>query len=354
VGRLALGAAAASMSDAALGTLVSRAAEDGTGSVALDGADGKDPAGAVVTQAQLTTWNAAHTDAPLTPVAPKEGAGPAEYSLVSLSDDAAKKRLVKALDDYLHTRQAAQVLRAGGFRTPGGADPGTPSGLRGTITVGPAPAEAAVARAAALWDASAPKTQALLAVDVSGSMLDRTESGATRLATVQRATVRAAAAVSPTTVASLWVYSQHIGDHADDYRPLVGYGGLGEGRRLAAFDTSVAGLDTTVGGGRGLYDSIAAAYAQARGYWRPGSTNAVVVVTGGPNDDDFGLSLRLLQKQLAALRDPAKPVRLVVVDIGGRSDEGALRQVLAITGGQYVATSSLDDLQPALTSALGG
>ncbi|WP_076262685.1 substrate-binding domain-containing protein [Intrasporangium flavum] len=354
VGRLALGAAAASMPDTALRSVVSQAARAGTGSVSLDGLDGKSPAGAVTTEAQLTTWNAAHTDAPLTAVAPSEGTGAAEYSIASLSGDAATTRLVNALGAYLHTEEARKILRDSGFRTPGGDDPKEPAALRGTITVGSAPADASVAKAATLWNASAPKTQALLAVDVSGSMLDRTESGATRLGTVQRATVRATAAASPTTIASLWVYSLHVGDKADDYKPLVGYGSLGEGKRLAAFDKSVAGLGSAVGGGRGLYDTIAATYVQAKGYWRPGYTNSVVLVTGGPNEDDFGLDLPLLKQQLAAAKDPARPVRLVVVDIGGRSDANALKQVVAVTGGQYVATNSLDDLQPALTSALGG
>jgi hypothetical protein len=354
VGRLALGAVAASGPDSTLGSVVSRAAKAGAGAVSLDGLDGASPSGAVTTEAQLTTWNAAHTDAPLTAVAPTGGTGAVEYSLAALSGDAATNRLVDALGNYLHTEEARKILRDSGLRTPGGDDPKEPTALRGTITVGSAPADASVAKAAGLWNASAPKTQALLAVDVSGSMLDRTENGATRLGTVQRATVRATAAVSPTTVASLWVYSLHVGAKADDYKPLVGYGSLGDGTRLAALDRSVAGLGSAVGGGRGLYDTIAATYVQAKGSWRPGYTNSVVLVTGGPNEDDFGLDLGLLKKQLSAAKDPARPVRLVVVDIGGKADAGALKQVIAVTGGQYVATNSLDDLQPALTSALGG
>ena len=353
-GRLALGAVAASVPDGTLNDIVSRAAKGGRGAVSLDDLDADTPSGAVTTEAQLTTWNAAHADTPLTAVAPTEGTGAAAYSLASLSDDAATSRLVAALGSYLRTEEARKILRDSGLRTPGGEDPREPTALRGTITVGSAPAEASVAKVAALWNGSAPKTQALLAVDVSGSMLDRTDSGATRLATVQRATVRATAAASPTTVASLWVYSLHVGDKADDYKPLVGYGSLGEGKRLAAFDKSVAGLGSAVGGGRGLYDTIAATYVQAKGYWRPGYGNTVVLVTGGPNEDDFGLDLGLLKQQLSAAKDPARPVRLVVVDIGGKADAGALKQVIAITGGQYVATNSLDDLQPALTSALGG
>jgi ABC-type molybdate transport system substrate-binding protein len=352
IGRLALGAAAAVLSEAQLKTAVSNAAKSGKGSVSLDGlATSNPPVGAVVTEAQLVTYNAAHPDAPLTAVAPSEGAGPTEYSLVTLSDDPKVAPLVAALDDYLHGEEAQTLLRDNGFRTQGG-NPKDPSDLIGTITVAAPPADAAVAKTVSLWNAAAPKNQALLAVDVSGVMLDL-DSGQTRLSSVQRGTVRATAAAAPTTYASLWIYSQHIGDNADDFKALVGYGSLGESKRLQAFDKSVSGLDKFVGGGRGLYDAIAAVYDQAKRNWRAGYSNSAVVVTGGPNDDDYGRSLDALEKDLSAAKDAKRPVRLVIIDIGGRAGAD-MKKIVAITGGQYVATDSAEDLEPALTAALGG
>ena len=77
-------------------------------------------------------------------------------------------------------------------------------------------------------------------------------------------------------------------------------------------------------------------------------------VADGPNEDDYGLTLELLKKRLAAAKDPKRPVRVVVLGIGGRADAAAMRQVVAITGGQYVSTETVEDLQPALTTAPGG
>ena len=134
----------------------------------------------------------------------------------------------------------------------------------------------------------------------------------------------------------------------------MGYGGLGGSKHLGALDRAVAGLDKSVGGGSGLYDTIAAAYKRATSAWKPGYTNTVIVVADGPNEDDYGLTLDLLKKQLAASKNAAKPVRLVVLGLGDRADANAMGQIVSITGGQYVPTQNVDDLGPALIKALGG
>jgi hypothetical protein len=353
IARIALGVASASLPDATLRTLAAASAPAASGGVSLAGIATADPGvGAVVSQAQLVAWNAAHPDETLAAVAPTEGAPALEYSLVSLTNDAAKARLVTALERHLTSSDTRKLLQDSGFRTPDG-DPKDPSPLYGQIRVAGEAEGAALTRAAGLWNASARKTQALLAVDVSGSMLERTDNG-TRLSIVQKSTARAVAAVSPTTIASLWIYSLHVGSRADDYRQLTDYGGLGVSKSLGALDDAVARLDTYVGGGSGLYDTIAAAYDRARSAWRPGYANTLVVVADGPNEDDYGLTLELLKKRLAGAKDAKRPVRVVVLGIGGRVDEAAMRQVVAITGGQYIPTETVEELQPALTRTLGG
>jgi hypothetical protein len=353
IARIALGVAAASLPEARLRALAAASAPSATGTVTLDGiAEATGGVGAVVSQAQLVAWNATHPDESLAAVAPTEGAPALEYSLVPLTTDPSKAALVNALEEELKTADVRKALRGSGFRTPDGG-PKDPSQLYGEITVAGQAEGAALNRAAGLWNQAARKTQALMAVDVSGSMLERTHTG-TRLAILQKATVRSAAAVSTTTIASLWIYSLHVGNRGDDYRRLTDYGGLGISKNLGAFEAAVAGLDRYVGGGSGLYDTIAAAYALAKSRWKAGYTNTLIVVADGPNEDDYGLSLDQLTEQLAAAKDPKRPVRVVVLGIGDRADAKAMRQVVATTGGQYVATDSVEELQPVLTTALGG
>ncbi len=308
--------------------------------------------GAAVTLPQLLAWNTEHPDQSLAAVAPAEGAPAVDYSVVSLTTDAAKKPLVAALQKHLASEDTRKLLQDSGFRTTAG-EPAQPSPLYGTVSVAGEAGGAPLARATSLWAAASRRTQALLAVDVSGSMLERDKEGK-RLDVLQRATVRAVGGANPDTTASLWIYSQHIGARGDDFRQLVDYTPLGDAGRVAGFDKAVAGLDSFVGGGSGLYDTVASTYDRARSAWRPGYTNTVVMVVDGPNEDDFGLSLDLLKQRLTAAKDPARPVQLVVVGLGDRVEASAMRQVVAITGGQFVAAPSLATLQPALVSALGG
>ena len=116
----------------------------------------------------------------------------------------------------------------------------------------------------------------------------------------------------------------------------------------------MAGLGTSVGGGSGLYDTIASAVGWAAARWEPGRTNTVVIVADGPNEDDFGLTLEALEQRLTRGKNAAKPVRLVILGLGDRPDAAAMKAIVAIQGGEYVATKGVDELEPALTRALGG
>ncbi len=354
IGRLALGAAAATLDDARLRAAVAGSARAGTAALALDGVAAAQPTvGAVVTEAEVTAWNAAHPDQALTAVAPTEGAAPVEFSLVPVSTDARTRYFVTQLADYLKGDDARKLLQDSGFRLPSGGDAKPPTPLVGTVRVGEAPSPAAIARATTAWNASAPRSQTLLALDVSGSMLERTEEG-TKLTVVQHATARALGAAAPQTRASLWAYSQHIGTKGDDEKQLVGYGSLGDAAHLAAVEKALSGLTKTVGGGSGLYDAVAAAYDRGKAAHAGGHTNSVVIVADGPNEDDYGLTLDLLRQRLAAAKDPARPVRVVLIGLGPAVDVQAMKGIAATAGGTYLAAPTVDDLEPVLLRALGG
>lgn len=354
IGRLAVGAAASTLDDAKLRAAIAGSAKGGIATVSLDGlATSARPVGAVVTEAEVSAWNTAHPEEALTAIAPREGSAAVEYSLIPVATSSAVRSLVTELGDYLKSDEARALLQDSGFRMPSGGDAKPPTPLIGTVSIAGAPSPAAIAKATTAWNSSAPRAQTLLALDVSGSMLERTKQG-TRLAVVQRATARALGAAAPQTRTSLWAYSRHIGTKGDDQKELVGYGTLGDPTQLAAIEKSLGGLNKMVGGGSGLYDTVAATYDRAKGTFAAGHTNSVVIVADGPNDDDYGLSLDLLKQRLAAAKDPARPVRVVIIGLGTAVDEKSMKDIAATAGGTYLAAPTVDDLEPVLLQALGG
>lgn len=354
-GALSLGAAAAGgLSDQQVSDVVARGAKVSGTTVDLDAVATSDPpTGAVVTEAEVSAFNEARPDRALATVAPTDGTGAVQYSLVTLSNDAKLTPLISALGAYLQTEDARKVLSDNGFRTPGGLDPSLPTPMYGSARIGEAPAADAVAKVRQAWSAAAPRTQALLALDVSGSLLEKTSDG-TRLSAMQEAASQGVASLPPQTSVALWLYSLHIGDKGDDHKPVVSYGTTGDAKHLAAIDAALVKLTKSVGGGRGLYDSIRASFAKAKTSWVGGHTNTVVVVTDGPNEDDYGRSLAQLKQELAAAKDPARPVRIVIIGFGPDPDAKAMAEIASLTGGEYIAAPEPADLRPALTRALGG
>lgn len=351
VGSAALGQAAQGMTPGDLQAAIAKSAPAPLPDLS-GAASSQPPIGLVATAAQLAAHNESHPDHTLAAVAPVDGSVPITYSLVPLTTDGAVAPLVEDFSSYLTSSEARDLLRTVGFATPGGGSPQSPTPLYGIQTATARASDQALATVGAAWRAATPKVQALIALDVSGSMLERTTAG-TRLEVVQNATAQAAAGMAPESRLALWSYSQHLSADHYDYKTLVDYGPVAQVPQLKGVVTALAGLTKVVGGGRGLYDTIAASYERALGVFAPGQANTVVIVTDGPNQDDYGTSEAQLKQKLTSLRDPARPVRIMVVGFGPAPDQKVLAEVAALTGGSYLPAPQPKDLLPALTRALG-
>jgi ABC-type molybdate transport system substrate-binding protein len=306
-----------------------------------------------VAEAALVDFNRAHPTEALAAVAPKEGTAPLEYSLVTTTDDPAAAASIEAFATYLRSDEAKKILADHGFRVPGIAQPTAAEPLVGAIKLAEPPTAALVAQVRTFWNAATPQRQVLLALDVSGSMLTHTGEG-TRLALAQDAVRTSLASLPETSHAALWVFSNHIGVRGDDFNGLTGYGAMADAGHRAALEKAIAGVEQTVGGGSGVYDSIAAAYLAAQKSFLVRQTNVVVVVVDGPNEDDYGLSLEALKAKLAAAKDPTRPVQVVIVGIGDAPDAAAMTAITKVTGGRYIAAPQPEDLRLALVGAVTG
>ncbi|MFI6865322.1 substrate-binding domain-containing protein [Nocardia sp. NPDC050406] len=90
------------------------------------------------------------------------------------------------------------------------------------------------------------------------------------------------------------------------------------------------------------YPTLEAAYRAAVAGYVPGQTNSVLLVTDGPTDDSPITGDQLLA-DIAAATDPARPVRVDVIVIGGQGTQ-TLRTLAERTGGTYTPVPSTNEL----------
>ncbi|SEC58192.1 extracellular solute-binding protein [Nocardioides exalbidus] len=107
-----------------------------------------------------------------------------------------------------------------------------------------------------------------------------------------------------------------------------------------------------VKGGTGVMDTTLAAYKYAQEKWDPAWFNSVVIFTDGASDDSSSLSLASLVEQLKSLRDPAKPVKVIIIGISQDADTGELDEIAAATGGQNYLVDDPNQILGVLAQAL--
>jgi hypothetical protein len=93
------------------------------------------------------------------------------------------------------------------------------------------------------------------------------------------------------------------------------------------------------GGATGLYDTALAAYKEVQDTWQAGRVNSVLLFTDGKNENKDGLTRAQLVSQLTKIKDPRRPVRLVVIGIGNEVDRAELQAITnaSSAGGVFVA-----------------
>jgi hypothetical protein len=93
-------------------------------------------------------------------------------------------------------------------------------------------------------------------------------------------------------------------------------------------------------GDTGLYDTALAAYERVQDGWQAGVSNSVVIYTDGKNDNPGGLTKAQLVEKMTKLRDPKRPVRMIIIGIGTEVDPSELEAITKASGsgGVFVAS----------------
>ena len=225
---------------------------------------------------------------------------------------------------------AAEAIGAAKLRRPGGdAPPEVPAGRLPRLTAKPLEVLGGhhVDHVFAAWYVQDRRSSILLAVDVSGSMLEPAPGTSTPLIDFVRQGCLAVGRLLPDQSSlGLWAFGSLL-DPPRDYQVLLRTAPLGEGQR--------AGLTGAVGKlvgqrtGTGLYDTMLAAYRSAVANYRADVGNQVVIFTDGRNEDDAdSITPGQLAAGLKAAADEDRPVEITVVAYGERPEAALLEKAL--------------------------
>ncbi|WP_067822747.1 VWA domain-containing protein [Nocardia inohanensis] len=138
----------------------------------------------------------------------------------------------------------------------------------------------------------------------------------------------------------VWSYAKNV-DGNNPYRILTPTAPLTTdqrnalGQALSTVTPSPSKTDRT-------YPTLEAAYKAAVAGYATGRTNSVLLITDGPDDDSTITGDQLLA-DIAAAGDPARPVKVNVIVIGGGSTQ-TLQTLAQRTGGSYTKVTTTDDL----------
>ncbi|MEW2383466.1 substrate-binding domain-containing protein [Micromonospora sp. NPDC047707] len=194
----------------------------------------------------------------------------------------------------------------------------------------------AVDRAVTSWSVATASGRMLCVIDVSGSMKEKVASanGATRQQVTIDAARRGLNLFDDRWEIGLWEFSTTL-DGPRDYRKLVDIGPLTT--RRAPLEQALARMQSS-NGDTGLFDTVLAAYKAVQNDWDPGQVNSFVLFTDGKNDDDNGISQQQLLAELERIKDPERPVQVVLIGIGRDVSKAELKSITDITGGGSFVT----------------
>ena len=303
---------------------------------------------AVLPEQAVIAYNATSPPIPLTALYVTPAPAPLDYPFLIMPGAApAVSQAAAGLRAALASTSFRDVLAQHGLRGPdgvGGATFADPSGTDPSGGSNPGPSASpsadlsAVDRTLEAWLALTQPGRILAVVDVSGSTLTTVE-----------AAKRGLELLDDSWVLGLWAFSTNL-DGARDYREILPVAPLSSVRDRVA--QGLAGIRPKKNGQSGLYDTMLAAYQEMQDNWQPSRLNTVVIITGGDNVDADGISLSALLARLGQLKDPKRPVDIVVIGIGSDLDQAPLKQITASTGGGVFTAPDPADIGAIFLKAL--
>ncbi len=310
-----------------------------------------------VEEATLTAFAARNPSVAVSTLVPTDGTSRFDYPLLTRSNASTSvSKAATALTTVLLSAEMRQRIRDAGLRTSAADALPDASGIH---SVAPAyvPLPSAGEAAAILheWSSAQSDARTLVVMDTSGSMA-YAAGDSTRIGLAREAGTLALQNVPDSSEMGLWMFASRLGGPDVDYRRLVPIRALsatvGSATQREALTRGLATAARSVKGDTGLYDTVAAAYAELQRTYDPTKVNTLVVITDGRNDDpDGGLSLTQLVARLQAA-DASRPISVAMVGITRDADVSALSRIATAAGGRLFRANQPAKIQDVLVDAL--
>lgn len=312
------------------------------------------PTVVMTTEQSVVAHNESSPDHQFFALYPKDGTVSVSYPFVRVAGpttgDQNKDALITALERQFTTD--SKTLAHAGFRT---ADAASDFVAKGVVANAPK-TRAALDGGAQVgllqsWSAITVRSRVLVVVDTSGSMSEDA-GGRSRIAVFQDAAGSMLQLMPPQTDLGVWTFStDQSGTQPWAQRtPILP---LDDPAHAADVSRVFGSLSGMVAGDTGLYDTVLAAVKAVKSGYDPHMVNYVLVVTDGRNDNpEGGLALSDLLSQLRQLRDPDKPVPVIMVGMGPDTDIAAMSQIANATTGAVYTAEKPQDISNVLVDAL--
>ncbi len=297
-------------------------------------------------------------------VAPRTGVPMLQYPMIDVNRGSMdllatggdlSARVGRALTRWFTSSAGVEAIAAAELRGPDGAALSNGIGLGDTKvlkTVDQKTTDSTLRQ----WRVLSVPSSILAVADLSGSM--KTAIGdTTRIQVVVNAAQVALDAFPAQARIGIWGFSKNRGENGASWQEYATLDRLDApagdaGTHGDVVRAEAAKLVGRVRGGTGVMDTTLAAYKYAQEKWDPAWFNSVVIMTDGASDDTSSLSLDSLIEQLKTLRDPAKPVKVIIIGISQDADTGELDQIAAATGGQNYLVNDPNEILGVLATAL--
>lgn len=265
------------------------------------------------------------------------------YGVVPMAGGDDVTRAADALRDALRSPSGRKTLQHQGFRVPGTDSATAPSAVDGLLVDKAGqfladPDPKVVDSLQKMWIAIHRRMRLLLAVDESGSMLQPATKGLNRIQLATGVSLRALKQLNDDAEVGVWTFSTGRGPQGQPWaanapiKALSAADANGRTHRDNLVEIAQQ-LPALPRGGTALYDTILAAVRQVQQGYDPNAVNSVVVWTDGVNRDAATMSKEQLLAELKVISTGDKPVRVILVGMGQKSDMRTLQQIAAASGG---------------------